>query len=395
MHEAGLSLGTVRLLDVALANLGDCCAQTATAVDEALLFLAGACSALTAVRILGMPSSDFICGLGKAAPLLSDLSIRTPYNLDFEEAAEELEGVLQALPSTVTCLRLPCSFQVLPDLSQHSSVTYLEVQTFKFDSQSPWLCLPSSLQHLRCRGFDVGPPPSKDGQPTLSSLVSVEVCVLIDNNTLGLDTVARILNAAPALQAFHTEPDNGKWGNSKQHHINFATGCTELSMDCPVTLSAAADLSLLYERIDSGLSMPVKFIVGHQMWTDEETSTSPLTAALPGTERVTSCCLYKVTASELGPALALFPNLRCLELFNPEDFDDLSLQEVGACQFLTKLELWNCDEVTAVGLYALSQRLFLLCGLVCNLCDGVTDGDLDRCELLLAKQGRNVRIQVT
>lgn len=55
-----------------------------------------------------------------------------------------------------------------------------------------------------------------------------------------------------------------------------------------------------------------------------------------------------VEFEELRPLLALLPNLKHLVMYAPQDMDEFGIQTLWACAPFTSLELWYCNQVSAV-----------------------------------------------
>lgn len=394
MHEAGQSLSTVRLLAFSFTNKGGV-AATAAALEEAMLHVARACPALTSVSSNYHPLPQrVLCGTEEVCPLLHEFSSTCPYITNLRSGATYWRH-LQLLPSCISILVLFELDEVLPDLSKNTSIRFLEVSGFKFEYESQWLLLPSKLEHLRCDMSNAGPPACKEGGHKLSNLSSVAVSKSTYDYAISLGVFAQLLRAAPVLKVFRTGWEPITLGSAPQHDVFLEAlkqgdSCTELLIEAPFSMSSACDLSLLQQRIASGLSLNATYRIGHGEDGPAESSDPPLTAAQDCTAQLTSCVFERLEAGELGPLLCLLPNLRHLGVNYPELMEDSDLQELWQCPKLTTLKVYMCEQVTAMGVYALCQRLPGLAAVKILCCDQITELAFTKYRDLLARQGMQV-----
>lgn len=231
VQELGEALHTVTSLALNLHNTG-CSTVTASRLCKALSLLMSASPALTALSLEGQFSPLLLRMVHQACPLLSELSLITEHedeNKDERDAQAavqlsdltlitkdtdglDMQAVVHLLPSllpNVHTLSLPQFIRSLPDMSKNVGITTLCVKSLVIDSEAIWLCLPSKLQHLQCSTVLMRLDPVRRGvdnpnrsEPFLGSLLTFNfriACFL-------LKPLAKILVAAPALQAFHLHP---------------------------------------------------------------------------------------------------------------------------------------------------------------------------------------------
>lgn len=368
LREVGPALSKVKDLVLYLkAESGS--AVTASLLDESLALLVGACPMLSRLKSQGRLSQTFLRHVGEACPLLTELTI-----LSESQDLPDLQKVLLLLPSllpNVDTLWLPLHRlhrrqDVFPDMSSNTGLRNLYLHRCIFDSEKSWQCLPPKLLTLECFAIRQGPPATGPGGQLLHSLLGLSVACHVP---MRLDSLAQLLRCAPNLKVI---TDNHGYGGL--HTID----CT---FNPP---TAAADLSTLRGRMEIDAIKHAVYRFGY----NEEYDVMlfpPLLAALPCMAGVERCEVQYCLSSDLGPLLAVFPDVRELSLLGMEEMGDVGMQALASCAKLTSLTLEGCSKATPIGLFALCTRLPGLCSVVHNTCTLLKAPALDSFKQLLQR----------
>lgn len=370
LHKLGPSLSTVTHLHLDSIDPEEYLPFEDGVQDEELSLLLSFCPAVTSCTTERTLPGAVFCRLGQACPGLTSLTIKHT----FLEKMPDLDGLLQLLPSLIPVLVYTTHDRwqgreeaTLEDMSEHAGILSLDASgiSFHYDGSSKteaeWLELPPKLQQLKCKAIMGGPPPLRGGAPLLGSLLNVSL-----SGTLYLDALSKLLRAAPALQVIHM-------ARGLQHPAEHSgSGSSSLdviiSIECPFTLSTAADLLVVEDRMDAGLRM-------NAVYSFCGTSSGPIDLfgrdkgdrdlyhsfvnALPCLKHVKKCFLNECWLPDPFPFFRAFPDLQFLRLSHIAiDGDDL--QAVAACAQLRVLHLDQCDGTSADGLDALCKLLPLM-----------------------------------
>lgn len=362
------------------------------------LLLMQACPALTSLTISGMSLSPaLLSDLGRLCPRLSNLTIENG-----KQELPELDGLLLALPNLFTRLTLNLKNQYIPDMSRYPGIVALELPSFDlgdtcgdYDNPRPpfvkqWLSLPPKLQHLRCEDIFFGPDAFNNGRPTLVNLLSVEVAHYIE-----LPACVKLLQAAPVLKSITQDPNVWKRKPISSSSIKGSGLFTINIMSHQFTLSSAADLACIQQRLETGLVMAVtlRFCYYIEHPTDDQYNLlQTFIKALPRMNHVTSCIFEEVPPALLRPLLCAFPNMTDIGFHHAFGMDDISLQYLAICPCLNTIRFSSSEGVSPFGLQNLCQRLPDLKHVSYWNCDLLNEQSMQECVAMLKAQGSQVKM---
>lgn len=376
MRKAGPALATVTCLELHYEDTGSS-TVTAAELGQAIAAMVGSCPALLSLRCLeGHLTPSFLqalATLGDVCPSLASLEVYAS-----AEDGPYLKQILQLQPSLfphVSKLTVQANECNIPDLdlSSNISIVTLTLSGIYFQDGENWRLLPPNLRFLECSSFASGPPaiPS-NGTASLRFLQSV---MIRSGFITPLESLARLLQAAPALQVLTTQH-----APYDRFFIQCIPGPTMLS-----------DLSAVRERTDFQLVSTATY------WLDcgSVTDTEPLQQffeTLPRMTGITRVHLDQCLPEDVGLLLTVFADVEHLQL-RIDSFDDISLAAVASSLQLVTLTLSDMTSVTPMGLLALCLRLPTLRSVTCEDCSQLTVPALEECTQLLREYGVLVSLE--
>lgn len=360
----GGALSTVITLDLHLENLGSN-SDLDTLVGEPLGILAAACPVLKFLVFHGDFPQLFMRRLGESCPLLTSLSVyaHQAYALCVQEVVILVPALL---PQVRSLTLLECMSHAIPDMSSCTNIVSLKMPNCTFTSQADWRSLPPNLQHLSCVEFTLWKLNSDACDSMLQSLQSVHV----SSFDVCADALAQLVRAAPVLQRVQLLDE-----------LVAQTG--DFFVHCDINLTEAANLRVLHERMQLGLTIDATFCICVSM---DEPLRSFLTA-LPCMTCIMRCAFIGVAPADIGLMMSAFPNVQMLCLADSDEMDDTGIISVSLCKHLSVFQLMGRSKVTMIGLLAVCQKLQRLRCLSVHECSQIDRPIFELCALILKWKG--------
>lgn len=382
IREAGSSLRTVTSLHLHFENT---CASTSAAatLDNVMIMLVSSTPSLESFTCGGHLSTEFLHGLGQACQRLSNLTL----NPDSQDGAYLKSLMLQQpslLPNitSLTFIDSTCRYE-LPDMSGCNSILQLNLQSFTFNTDQEWECLPRSLTHLMCADFGDGPPSCSDSSRWFASLESLvaEDEFWMSRMPIPVKVMIRLMRAAPALNFIQVgdETTNG----------TFVIKC---DFDSSTYASTAADLRE-WHNMSASKQFTTAIYQLHCYCDSDNAAALAVIETLPCMTAFTSFELFAWEPCVLRALRTKIPNVQQLML--SEELDNTELLEIAACTSLERLNLRSPAQVSALGLLLLCQRLPKLSTILLKSTPQLEKSVLRGCEELLRGYGRVVSMEQT
>lgn len=364
-NEVDGALSSVTHLDLVYRRMR-ASALSLEGMNDAMALLVSKSPALKCLTCDGQLDPVFLQKMGEACPLITELTLAGAGAQS--TLLEDLQSFTAALPR-LNSLIFPGLF-TLPDISLFSKIRSLELNEYRINADTAWLCLPSNLQYIKCHRIGCGPPALASGRHVLESLICLEVC----SERIPLNALAQLLREAPSLKAVCTG----------------VLGGGVLVIVCDLNSSTKDDLIVLSHNNEvAGITNAII-----NMSSSRNMIEGPLEAFAHGMPSMSGFqrCVFECQGSNLLPMLAVFPDVSNLRLTFAELVDDTVLQALASSSRLTHLEMEFCHHVSPTGLLLLSQNLPALQIVGIGACELLNGPAFESCVEMLTSNGSHLKL---